>query len=132
MMIRMNGGQANVYGSWDDETYGHGDEENDDPSEDEYAGSDVGDDDNEEEEEDDNEEEEDDDNEEEEDVDDDDDAFDVLEHAESLENENQNIEIDPSAYSSDEAYARALQDAEEREMASRLLAMAGINDSKFL
>lgn len=127
MMIRMNGGQANVYGSWDDETYGHGDEENndfDDPSEDEYAGSDVGDDDNEEEE--------DDDNEEEEDVDDDDDAFDVLEHAESLENENQNIEIDPSAYSSDEAYARALQDAEEREMASRLLAMAGINDSKFL
>lgn len=127
MMIRMNGGQANVYGSWDDETYGHGDEENDDfddPSEDEYAGSDVGDDDNEEEE--------DDDNEEEEDVDDDDDAFDVLEHAESLENENQNIEIDPSAYSSDEAYARALQDAEEREMASRLLAMAGISDGKFL
>lgn len=115
-MLRMNGGQENVYGSWDDETYGHGDEENDDPSEDEYAGSDVGDDDNEEEEIDDN----------------DDDAFDVLEHAESLENENQNIEIDPSAYSSDEAYARALQDAEEREMASRLLAMAGINDSKFL
>ncbi|OMO62496.1 Zinc finger, RING-type [Corchorus olitorius] len=29
---------------------------------------------------------------------------------------------------SDEAYARALQDAEEREMAARLLALAGIND----
>lgn len=117
MMIRMNGGEGNVYGSWDHETYGHGDEDDDDfddPSEEEYEGSDLGDDDNE--------------AEEEEDDDDDDDAFDVLEHAESLEDESQNIEIDPSAYSTDEAYARALQDAEEREMAARLLAMAGIND----
>ncbi|KAG4918610.1 hypothetical protein JHK85_056891 [Glycine max] len=31
-------------------------------------------------------------------------------------------------FSSDEAYARALQEAEEREMAARLLAFAGIND----
>ncbi|KAG6773667.1 hypothetical protein POTOM_020960 [Populus tomentosa] len=38
------------------------------------------------------------------------------------------IEIDPSVYSSDEAYARALQEAEEREVAARLLALAGLND----
>ncbi|GAU18071.1 hypothetical protein TSUD_51820 [Trifolium subterraneum] len=31
-------------------------------------------------------------------------------------------------FSSDEAYARALQEAEEREMAARLLALAGIHD----
>ncbi|KAH7570734.1 hypothetical protein JRO89_XS05G0172500 [Xanthoceras sorbifolium] len=35
-----------------------------------------------------------------------------------------------NAFSSDEAYARALQDAEEREMAARLLALAGINDGE--
>ncbi|KAE8023001.1 hypothetical protein FH972_008758 [Carpinus fangiana] len=38
------------------------------------------------------------------------------------------IEFDPAVFSSDEAYARALQDAEEREMAARLFALAGIND----
>ncbi|PPD97936.1 hypothetical protein GOBAR_DD05009 [Gossypium barbadense] len=38
------------------------------------------------------------------------------------------VELDPADFSSDEAYARALQDAEEREVAARLLALAGIND----
>ncbi|KAJ8546535.1 hypothetical protein K7X08_032609 [Anisodus acutangulus] len=59
---------------------------------------------------------------------DDEDAFDVHAHDEASEDENQGVELDPSAFSSDEAYARALQDAEEREMAARLLALAGINE----
>ncbi|KAM0860792.1 hypothetical protein ACQ4PT_046301 [Festuca glaucescens] len=37
-------------------------------------------------------------------------------------------EVDPAAYEDDEAYARALQDAEEREVAERLMALAGITD----
>ncbi|KQJ91217.1 E3 ubiquitin ligase BIG BROTHER-related [Brachypodium distachyon] len=37
-------------------------------------------------------------------------------------------EVDPAEYEDDEAYARALQDAEEREVAARLLALAGISD----
>ncbi|XP_039134266.1 E3 ubiquitin ligase BIG BROTHER-related-like [Dioscorea cayenensis subsp. rotundata] len=36
--------------------------------------------------------------------------------------------IDPAAFDSDEAYARALQEAEEREVAVRLMAMAGLDD----
>ncbi|TQD72218.1 hypothetical protein C1H46_042257 [Malus baccata] len=38
------------------------------------------------------------------------------------------VEYDPAVFSSDEAYARALQDAEDREMAARLMALARIND----
>ncbi|CAL1374892.1 unnamed protein product [Linum trigynum] len=57
------------------------------------------------------------------------DAFDVHARAEVVDDDGPNLEeIDPSAYSSDEAYARALQDNEEREMAARLFALAGIND----
>ncbi|KNA11425.1 hypothetical protein SOVF_135310 [Spinacia oleracea] len=37
-----------------------------------------------------------------------------------------------SAYPDDESYARALQDAEEREMAARLLAMAGITEREIV
>jgi hypothetical protein len=37
-------------------------------------------------------------------------------------------DADPAAYEDDEAYARALQDAEEREVAQRLMALAGITD----
>ncbi|KQJ99294.1 E3 ubiquitin ligase BIG BROTHER-related isoform X2 [Brachypodium distachyon] len=37
-------------------------------------------------------------------------------------------EVDPAQYEDDEAYARALQDAEEREIAGRLMALAGISD----
>lgn len=112
MMLRMNAGDGSDYGSWEAGSYGIGDEEDDDfddHSEEEYEGSELEDDDNEEEE----------------------DAFDVNAHEEEDVDDNQNVEIDPSAYSSDEAYARALQDAEEREMAARLWAMAGINESKW-
>lgn len=35
-------------------------------------------------------------------------------------------ELDPAEYEDDEAYARVLQDAEEREVSTRLMALAGI------
>ncbi|XP_068639256.1 E3 ubiquitin ligase BIG BROTHER-related-like [Aristolochia californica] len=54
------------------------------------------------------------------------DAFDAL--ARSAESEDMGLHIDPSAFDSDEAYARALQDAEEREVAVHLMALTGIND----
>lgn len=110
MMLRMNVGGGSDYGSWEAGSYGHWDDEEDDfddPSEEDYDGSEVEEDENEEEEE---------------------DAFDVNAQDEEEEDDSQNVEIDPSAYSSDEAYARALQDAEEREMASRLLSMTGISE----
>ncbi|CAN0909046.1 E3 ubiquitin ligase BIG BROTHER-related [Linum grandiflorum] len=64
------------------------------------------------------------------------DAFDVHAHAHAHANDEDDngnddgpdLGDDPAAFSSDEAYARALQDAEEREMAARLFALAGIND----
>ncbi|BAF24348.1 E3 ubiquitin ligase BIG BROTHER-related [Oryza sativa Japonica Group] len=37
-------------------------------------------------------------------------------------------ELDPARYEDDEAFARALQDAEEREVAGRLMALAGLSD----
>ncbi|KAL3502279.1 hypothetical protein ACH5RR_036728 [Cinchona calisaya] len=104
MMLQMNIGEGIDYGSWE---YEHGDEEDDefdDHSEEEYGGSEVEEDEIEE------------------------DAFDVNAHDDEEEDDNHNVEIDPSSYSSDEAYARALQDAEEREMAARLLSMAGISE----
>lgn len=106
MMLSMNDDGID-YGSWDAGSYGHDEDEDedfDDPSEEEDDGSNVDEDDG--------------------------DAFDVHAHEEASEDENQGVELDPSAFSSDEAYARALQDAEEREMAARLLALAGINESK--
>ncbi|KAG9442938.1 hypothetical protein H6P81_018792 [Aristolochia fimbriata] len=57
---------------------------------------------------------------------DDEDAFDA--HARAAEPEDMGLHIDPSAFDSDEAYARALQDAEEREVAVHLMALTGIND----
>ncbi|VAI20397.1 unnamed protein product [Triticum turgidum subsp. durum] len=42
--------------------------------------------------------------------------------------EVEDVELDPAEYEDDEAYARALQDAEEREVAARLMALAGISD----
>lgn len=62
------------------------------------------------------------------DVNDDDDVFDVHAHEDGGEHNNPNFELDPGNFSSDEAYARALQDAEDREMAARLLALAGLQD----
>ncbi|XP_031287728.1 E3 ubiquitin ligase BIG BROTHER-related-like isoform X3 [Pistacia vera] len=61
--------------------------------------------------------------------DDDEDAFDVHHHDEDAEDDNNpSVEYDSDVFSSDEAYVRAIQVAEEREMAARLLALAGIND----
>ncbi|KAK4479698.1 hypothetical protein RD792_015229 [Penstemon davidsonii] len=106
MMLRMDGGGSD-YGSWGAGSYEHDWEVGDDEYESEvdYDESDV-------------------------EVDDDsEDVFDEHARAEGVENDDQNVELDPSAFSSDEAYARALQDAEEREMATRLLALAGLNES---
>ncbi|KAK3222419.1 hypothetical protein Dsin_009444 [Dipteronia sinensis] len=110
MMLRMNN-EGSDYGSWDAGSFLHDEEddfggpdddsEGDDNDEDEYDGTDI---------------------------DDEEDAFDVHAHDEDGEDNNPIVEYDPDAFSSDEAYARALQDAEEREMAARLLALAGIND----
>ncbi|KAG8365731.1 hypothetical protein BUALT_Bualt17G0002400 [Buddleja alternifolia] len=105
MMLRIDGGDGSDYGSWEAESYGHDDEaeedDYDDASEEDNDGSNVG-------------------------VGDDDegDASDHHAQAQGV----QNVELDPSAFSSDEAYARALQDAEEREMAARMLMLAGINE----
>ncbi|XP_022877162.1 E3 ubiquitin ligase BIG BROTHER-related-like isoform X2 [Olea europaea var. sylvestris] len=112
MMLRMHSGSD--YGSWEAGSYGHDEDDDDDDNHDADYLDDTS----------------------EEDcngthleVDDDaEDAFDVHAHAEGVEDENQAVELDPSTFSSDEAYARALQDAEEREMAARLLALAGINE----
>lgn len=57
-----------------------------------------------------------------------DDAFDV--HARAAGEDDLSADIDPAAFDSDEAYARALQEAEEREVAARLMALARINDCK--
>ncbi|KAL6543930.1 hypothetical protein OROGR_010427 [Orobanche gracilis] len=107
MMLRMNSGNVRDYGSWEAGSYGNEDgidnDYYDDVSEEDYGGSHV-------------------------EVDDEaEDAFDVHAQDAGVEAGNQDAELDPSAFSSDEAYARALQDAEEREMAARLLALAGIN-----
>ncbi|XP_057486006.1 E3 ubiquitin ligase BIG BROTHER-related-like [Actinidia eriantha] len=110
MMLRLNG-DGSDYGSWESGSYIHEDDEDfDDPSGDEYDGTDVGD-------------------EDEGDIEDED-AFDVHAHAEAGEDNDMSagVELDPASYPNDEAYARALQDAEDRELAARLLALAGIND----
>jgi E3 ubiquitin-protein ligase BIG BROTHER-like protein len=118
MMLRMNN-DGSDYGSWEAGSYVHDDEDDfDDPHND--TDEDDDDDDGEEGEE-----------RYEVDVDDDEDAFDVHAHEEAGEDNNPIIEFDPAVFSSDEAYARALQDAEEREMAARLFALAGINDREF-
>nr|KJB31860.1 hypothetical protein B456_005G211500 [Gossypium raimondii] len=126
MMLRMNNDGGSDYGSWEAGSYLHDDDDDDDfgdPHDHDITdGDDEDEDDGEQEDED-----------EEEydgtDADDDEDAFDVHAHAEDGdEDNNPSAELDPAAFSSDEAFARALQDAEEREMAARLLALAGIND----
>ncbi|XP_073273111.1 E3 ubiquitin ligase BIG BROTHER-related-like isoform X3 [Primulina huaijiensis] len=116
MMLRIDGGDVSDYGSW--ETGSFGIEDNDDIDHDDY--DDASEEDN---------------NltdvELDDELDDDaEDVFDMYDHEEGVENENRNAELDPSVFSSDEAYARALQYAEERAMAARLLALAGINDSQ--
>ncbi|XP_061973132.1 E3 ubiquitin ligase BIG BROTHER-related-like isoform X1 [Populus nigra] len=104
MMLRMNN-DGSDYGSWEAGSYLHDDEDdfgdpNDETDEDDDTDVDEA------------------------------DAFDVHADADADagDHDNTEVEIDPSVYSSDEAYARALQEAEEREVAARLLALAGLND----
>ena len=111
MMLRMNN-DGSDYGSWEAGSYLHDDEDDfndfhdetdaDDEDEEDYEGTDV----------------------------DDEDAFDVHDHHDDDGEEvnSTNVEFDPAVFTSDEAYARALQDAEDRDMAARLLALAGLND----
>lgn len=118
MMLRMNN-DGSDYGSWEAGSYLHDD---DDDFGDPHDHDDTDGDEEEDEEEYDGTA-----------ADDDVDAFDVHAHAENGEEDyNPNVEFNPAVFSSDEAYARALQDAEEREMAARLLALAGLNDSECL
>ncbi|KAJ6996778.1 hypothetical protein D5086_010345 [Populus alba] len=104
MMLRMNN-DGSDYGSWEAGSYLHDDEDDFGDPDDETDGDDdtnV----------------------------DDADAFDVHApaDADAGDHDNTEVEIDPSVYSNDEDYARALQEAEEREVAARLLALAGLND----
>jgi E3 ubiquitin-protein ligase BIG BROTHER-like protein len=118
MMLTMNNNGGD-YVSWEAGNYMHEDDDDDDfdDSEDEYDISEADFDNNDEE-------------------DEEEDAFDVNAHAESeFESDsesgdgvNPSDELDPSSFPNDEAYARALQDAEDRDMAARLLAAAGLND----
>lgn len=119
MMIRMNG-DGSDYGSWEAGSYVPEDDDGDfdDIDEDEYDDSDA---------EDDHEHEH-----VQEDFDDEEDAFDVHAHSDDGDDDNPVIELDPVDFADDEAYARALQDAEDREMAARLLSLSGINDSECL
>jgi E3 ubiquitin-protein ligase BIG BROTHER and related proteins len=48
------------------------------------------------------------------------------------EDEEGEPEVDPAEFENDEAYARALQDAEELEVAARLMALAGLSDCEHI
>lgn len=116
MMLRMNN-EGSDYGSWEAGSYLHDDE---DDFNDFHDDTDVDDDDDDDEEFDGT------------DVENDADAFDMHAHDDDdVEDDNPNVELDPAGFSSDEAYARALQDAEDREMAARLLALADLNDGDY-
>lgn len=102
MMLRMESGGGSDYGSLEAESYGHDDDDFDEDNyEEDYNASDV-------------------------------EGDESDEHAstEGEEDDDPDVELDPSAFPNDEAYARALQDAEEREMAANLLALAGITESE--
>ncbi|XP_050363895.1 E3 ubiquitin ligase BIG BROTHER-related-like [Argentina anserina] len=103
MMLRMNNEESD-YGSWEAGSYVHGDEDDfhDDTDENDDDGTDAD--------------------------DEEEDAFDVHAHDDGGDDNYPSVVYDPTVFSSDEAYARALQDAEERDMAARLLALAGIDD----
>ncbi|XP_010487949.1 PREDICTED: E3 ubiquitin ligase BIG BROTHER-related-like isoform X2 [Camelina sativa] len=103
MMLTMNS-EISDYGSWETGSYVYDEDEFDDPE---------------------NEDEDDDEDEYETDNDLQEDAPDV--HANENDQEDDgNSDIEEVAYSDDEAYARALQDAEERDMAARLSALSGL------
>ncbi|XP_047966243.1 E3 ubiquitin ligase BIG BROTHER-related-like [Salvia hispanica] len=101
MMLRMGGGGGSDSDSWETESYDDFDEEDYDESDVEVGDGEVR-------------------------------VFDEDASAEGEDDDEdgQDVELDPSAFPDDEAYARALQDAEEREMAARLLGLAGINESE--
>ncbi|KAG6708071.1 hypothetical protein I3842_06G061500 [Carya illinoinensis] len=108
MMLQMNN-EGSDYGSWEGGSYAYDDEDDfDDPHEDTdeddeegYDGTNL---------------------------DDDEDAFDVHAHDMAEEENDPRVEFDPAVFLSDEVYARALQDAEDIEMAARLFVLAGLND----
>lgn len=147
MMLRMNG-DGSDYGSWEGGSYYHDDELDDgDLDDDDEYDEFMDDDDNDELENDDGAEplndhnvervhdhgdEDDEDEADDDDDDDDEDAFDVHAHADSMEGDVEAVVIDPADFPDDEAYARALQDVEERELAARLWAMAGIAEREVL
>ncbi|KAK8622359.1 hypothetical protein V6N13_117279 [Hibiscus sabdariffa] len=119
MMLSMNN-DGSDYGSWETGSYLHDDDFDD------LHDHDVDDDEEEEEE---GEEEEEEEGESDGTDADDVDVFDLHAQSESGDDDdNPSGELDPADFSSDETYARALQDAEESEMAARLLALAGISD----
>ncbi|CAH1423660.1 unnamed protein product [Lactuca virosa] len=106
MMLRMNG-DGSDHESWETGSYVHDDDDDEfDHHNSEYEGSEA--------------------NEEEED------AFDVHAHLDLGSGEedrsNHGVELDPASFPDDESYARALQDAEDQEMAARLLALTGIHE----
>lgn len=105
MMLRMNG-DVSDHESWETGSYVHDDDDEFDHHNSEYDGSEA--------------------NEEEED------AFDVHAHLDlgsgDEDRSNRGVELDPTSFPNDEAYARALQDAEDQEMAARLLALTGIHE----
>ncbi|KAF9678730.1 hypothetical protein SADUNF_Sadunf07G0065900 [Salix dunnii] len=109
MMLRMND-DGSDYGSWEagsylqdyEDDFGDLDDETDGDDDETDGDDDTG-------------------------VDGDGDAFDVRAHAGTGNDDNTEVEIDPSLYSSDEAYARALQEAEEQDISARMLALAGLN-----
>ncbi|KAL1197696.1 E3 ubiquitin ligase BIG BROTHER-related [Cardamine amara subsp. amara] len=111
MMLTMNS-EMSDYGSWETGSYVYDEDEFDDPE-------------NEDEDEDDDEDDED---EYETDVDPQEDAPDVHDHEDDQEDDGRNSDTEDVVYSDDEAYARALQEAEEREMAARLSALTGLAD----
>ncbi|KAJ6419614.1 hypothetical protein OIU84_029682 [Salix udensis] len=109
MMLRMND-DGSDYGSWEAGSYLQDYEDDFGDPDDETDGDDYetdGDDDT--------------------GVDSNGDAFDTHVHAGTGNDDNTEVEIDPSLYSSDEAYARALQEAEEQDISARLLALVGLN-----
>lgn len=103
MMLRMNGGDGGEYESSDGGSFVYEDEEvdPDDDDDDENGESDGG-----------------------------EDAFDVHARVDGEEElgARARAHFGREAFDSDEAYARALQDAEEREVAVHLMALAGIHD----
>lgn len=107
MMLTMNS-EISDYGSWETGSYVYEEDEFDDP---------------------DNE----DDDEDEYETDDEpqEDAPDVHAHEDDQDDDGRNSDTQEVAYSDDETYARALQEAEEREMAARLSALTGLADREY-